>query len=166
VIELTYTRAPAKLNSLLHGATRKNLMQFRAAHAEARRTGKIRSRNSHFVDKLNSPKGMCEFRGQTYAELSKCGDATRQNALSAGFVNWGRSSVENCDPKAAPASRDCRGDARRSRSDYDDLAVCNHETIPSIQSDAGEQEEDGVVALTLLWFDTLFTNPLRSSGLV
>jgi hypothetical protein len=133
-------------------------MQLHAAQAEAGCAGEIRSRNGLVVNKLNSAKGMYEFRRQTYTEFSECGDAARQDTLAARLVNWRCSSVENRYAKAAPARCDRCSDARRSGPNYDDLAACSHKRISSNKSDASVQKEDGLAARIWLGFDRLFTN--------
>ena len=78
------------------------------------------------VHKPNATEQKSAFRREGYAEPSQCGNTLGQDTLSAGLVDRGYPGIQNCYLQVEPACRDRRDDARRSRSDNDDLAPFSH----------------------------------------
>lgn len=120
-------RAPMKLHSHIHGVVHEDLMQLCAADGKARSAREFRARRVVLVLKLDSAEGKAAFRRQLYSQLAQSSDALRQDTLSTGLVDGGRSSVQNGCRQSLPPRRDSRYDPGRPRSDYDDFSVLSHD---------------------------------------
>ena len=78
------------------------------------------------VHKPDSTERKSVFRRNGYPEPSQCGNTLGQDALSAGLVDRGYPGIQNSYLQVESAGRDRRDDARRSRSDNDDLTSFSH----------------------------------------
>lgn len=125
-IELPCLRPPAEFHSRFGCMVEEQLMQFYAAYGKARRARKIRAYGMFPIHKPDSAERKGAFRRKGYAEPAQSGNPLRQDALSAGLVYWGYACIQNRYLQIKPARGNRRNDARRSRSDNDDLTLSRH----------------------------------------